>query len=429
MNLRPMVGILIIWLMLQYSVGGLCVNAVIVNNSGMVNSSITVPANKTIGMLNTTPLKEVNTNSTKYKPYPLGCPNWDNYKDKHHSPITNFGDYWDDLKNYVTDYKAIDDYNIQLSKDNYNNNSGYFSGNPISGDMDYRYMPTSKLNEAYSAASVAKSRIAIPNSESTSLQAAYTIAAVVLGVATGICSICTTIAGALTASTAGTTSPVLIAFIVLTGLVVATTIAIGVCTGLVVRYSSGINVEAGKIDNRLAIMNAELTYRSTLPQNNATTLMATPSVAINNTKNTLNVTKNNKTLANNTTNLNTTTNITSTINLNKTTELNSTTNSTNATNIIGTNDVPPSNEPIPANVTSTRSGTYMDKIYDIDISSFPAEPSKPHPKWYEFWKWIEYGWDYAAWIGNVIGWGFSHLDSLNKLISLCKDIQLDYRSL
>ena len=180
--------------------------------------------------------------------------------------------------------------------------------------MDYRYMPTSKLNEAYSAASVAKSRIAIPNSESTSLQATYTIAAVVLGVASGICGICTTIAGIATASTAGTTSPIVVALLVLTGLVVATTIAIGVCTGLVASCSSGINVEAGKIDNRLTIMNAELTYRSTLPQNNATSLMATPSVAINKTKNTLNVSKTNETVANNTTDLNTTTNITNTIN-------------------------------------------------------------------------------------------------------------------
>ena len=107
MKLRPAMGILIICLMLQYSVGGLCANAVILNDSGMVNNSITVPENKTIKMLNTTALKVVNNTTSNYKPYPLNCPNWEDYKDKHPSPITNFGDYWNDLKTYVTNYNDM----------------------------------------------------------------------------------------------------------------------------------------------------------------------------------------------------------------------------------------------------------------------------------------------------------------------------------
>ena len=443
MKLRPVIGILIICLMLQYSFGGLCANAVSVNDSGMVNNTITVSENTTIKMLNAT-VNIVNNTTSNYEAYPLNCPKWDNYKDKHLSPITNFGDYWDDLKDYVTNFNAIDDYNIQLSKNNYENNSGYFSGNPISGDMDYRYMPTSKLNEAYCTASVAKSRISIPNSLSTSLQATYTIAAVVLGAASGICGILTTICGIATASTSGATSPVLVICIIITGMVVATTIAIGICTAVIASSSSGINVESGKIDNRLAIMNAELTYRSTLPQNSTKALMVAPSMVINKTNNTCNVSENNKTLNNNTTNLNTTTKMSSFINLNSTTILKSTTwrnsttnnnktNNTNTTNlqgnVIGINDVPPSTEPIPGDVTFNRSGTFMDKVYDIDMSGFPQEPSKPHPRWYEFWLWAEYGINYLAWCGKVVGWGFSHLDSLNTLYSLCEGIQSDYKSL
>lgn len=141
----------------------------------------------------------------------------DDYKDKHPSPITNFGDYWNDLEVYVNDFSTIDDYNIQLSKDNYKNNSGYFSGNPITSDMDYRYMPTNKLNEAYSSASLAKSRIPIPNSLSSSLQATYTIAAVVLGATSGICGVITTICGISTASSSGATSPLLIISIIISG--------------------------------------------------------------------------------------------------------------------------------------------------------------------------------------------------------------------
>jgi hypothetical protein len=444
MKLRPVMGILIICLMLQYSIGGLCANAVSLNDSGMANNSITGSENTTIKMLNATTVNIVNNTTSNYEAYPLNCPYWDNYKDKHLSLITNFGDYWDDLKEYVTNFSAIDDYNIQLSKNNYENNSGYFSGNPISGDMDYRYMPTSKLNEAYSSASVAKSRISIPNSLSTRLQATYTIAAVVLGAASGICGVLTSICGIATASTSGATSPILVVCIVITGMVVATTIAVGICTAVIASSSSGINVESGKIDNRLVIMNAELTYRSTLPHNSTTTLMGTPSIVINKTNNTCNVSENNKTLNNNTTNLNTTTNMSSLFNLNSTTILKSTTlrnsttkdnktNNTNTTNlegnVIGINDVPPSTEPIPDEVTFNRTGTFMDKVYDIDMSGFPQKPSKPHPRWYEFWLWAEYGINYLAWCGKVVGWGFSHLDSLNKLYSLCKGIQSDYKSL
>ena len=439
MKLRPAMAILIICIMLQYSIGGLCVNAVLLNDSRMANNSITFPGNTTINVLNATTVNKVNNTTlannttSNYEVYPLNCPKWEDYKDKHPSLITNFGDYWDDLKKYVKNFSTTDDYNIQVSKDNYENNSGYFSGNPIAGDMDYRYIPTSKLNEAYSSASVAKSRIAIPNSLSTSLQATYTIAAVVLGAASGICGIITTIASVATATTAGGASPLLIGCIVVTGMVVATTIAIGVCTGVIATSSSGINVESGKIDNRLAIMNAELTYRSTLPQNSPTT---NSSNVINKTNNTFNDSENNKTLNNNTTALNTT-NMSNFINLNGTTGKNCTRNhnknNTNTTNlkrnVIGINDVPPSTEPIPSDVTSYRSGTYMDEIYNIDMSGFPQEPSKPHPRWYEFWKWAEYGIDYLAWCGNALGWGMSHFDSLNKLISLCEHIQSDYKSL
>ena len=439
MKLRPAMGILIICLMLQYSIGGLCANAVSLNDSGTADNSITVPENTTIKMTNATTVNILNNTTSDYELYPLNCPKWDDYKDQHPSPITNFGDYWDDLKKYVTNFSATDDYNIQLSKNNYGNNSGYFSGNPISGDMDYRYMPTSKLNEAYSSASVAKSRISIPNSLSTSLQATYTIAAVVLGAASGICGILTTICGITTAASSGATSPILVVCIVITGMVVATTIAIGVCTALIASSSSGINVESGKIDSRLAIMNAELTYRSTLPQNSTRTLVGVPSVVINKTNNTGNISENN-----NTTNINTTTNMSSIINLNSTTILKSTTgqnsttnnnktNNTNTTNlqgnVIGINNVPPSNEPIPHDVTFNRSGIFMDKVYDIDMSGFPQEPSKPNPRWYEFWLWAEYGIDYLAWCGKVVGWGFSHLDSLNNLYSLCEGIQSDYKSL
>ncbi len=442
MKLRPVMGLLIICLMLQYSIGGLCVNAVSLNDSGIANNSITVPENITIKMSNATTVNVVNNTTSNYEAYPLNCPKWDDYNGKEISPITDFGDYWDDLKKYVKSFSATDDYNIQLSKANYDNNSGYFSGNPIFGDMDYRYMPTSKLNEAYSSASVAKSRISIPNSLSTNLQATYTIVAVILAAASGICGILTTICGIATASTSGATSPILVICIIISGMVVVTTIAIGICTSVIATRSSGINVEAGKIDNRLAIMNAELTYRSTLPQNN-TTLMGAPSVVINKTNNTCNVSENNKTLTNNTTNLNTTNNMSSIINVNSTvlksiTERNSTTNNnktnnTNTTNlkgnVIGINDVKPSTQPIPDDVTFNRSGTFMDMVYDIDMSGFPQEPSKPNPRWYEFWLWAEYGIDYLAWCGKVVGWGFSHIDSLNKLYSLCENIQSDYKSI
>lgn len=431
---------LIICLMLQYSFGGLCVNAVLLNDSGK-NNSITIPENTTTKMINATTMNvvnntTVNNTTSNYMAYPLTCPNWNDYKNRYPSPITNFWVYWKDLEKYVKSYSNTDDYNIQVSKANYENNSGYYSGNFISGDMDYRYMPTSKLNEAYSSASLAKSRITIPNSLSTSLQAAYTIAAVVLGAASGICGIITTIAGVVTASTAGTFSPVLIACLVLTGAIVATTIAIGICTGVVAASSSGINVESGKIENRLAIMNAELAYRSTMPTMNNMTAKAAASVVINKTNSTCNA-SNNRTLNNNTTVPNSTANMSIILNsstiLENTADQNSSTNNkTNTTcpgNIIGINDVLPSTKPIPNDVSSYSSGTYIDQIYDIDMSGFPQEPSKPHPKWYQFWLWAEYGFKYLGWCGEVVGWGFNHFNSLTKLTSLCKNIQSESSSL
>lgn len=443
MKLRPIMGILIICLMLQYSVGGLWANAVLLNGSETENHSITLLENTTVKMLNATSLNvvnntTVNNTTSNYQAYPLTCPKWDDYKDKYPSPITNFWVYWKDLEKYVTSFSNTDDYNIHVSKANYDNNTGYFSGNPISGDMDYRYMPTSELNKAYSSASIAKSRITIPNSLSTSLQATYTIVAVVLGAVSGIVGIITTVVGILTASTAGTTSPLLVGCLVFAGLVVATTIAIGVCTIVIAKSSSGINVESGKIDNRLALMNAELTYRSTMPTNSSTSVTAVKMAVINKTNDTCNDSEN-KTL-NNTTNVNCTTdkiinNINSSISLRNSSLPNSTNNKTNNTNttnlgnIIGTNDVPPLTEPIPENVTSNLSGTYMDEIYNIDMSCLPEEPAKPNPKWYQFWLWVEYGFKYLTWCGDVVGWGFNHLDSLNKLTDICKHIISDSNSL
>lgn len=437
MKVRPIIGILIICLMLQYSISGLCANTVLLNNSQGVNNSVTVSENTTVNKLNATAKTTVNNTTvnnttSNYIAYPLNCPKWDDYKDEYPSPITNFWNYWKDLEGYVKNYNSIDDQNIQVSKANYENNTGYFSGNPIGGDIDYRYMPTSELNKAYSSASLAKSRISIPNSLSTSLQSTYTIAAVVLGAASGICGIITTIAGVATATTAGAFSPVLIVCLVVTGMIVGTTIAIGTCTGVVATSSSGINVESGKMDNRLISMNAELTYRSTMPTNCSTSLTTTKLAVLNKTNNTNNDSEN-KTRDNTTNNiinnLNSSTSFKNSALPNST--ANNKTNNTNATNtgnMIGVNDVPPLTEPIPSDVTSARSGTYMDEIYDIDMSGFPQEPSKPHPKWYEFWKWIEYGANYLGWTGKVIGWGFDHYDSITKLTNLCKNIQADSNS-
>jgi hypothetical protein len=429
--------------MLQYSIGGLSANTILLNNSQTVNNSITVSENTTADLLKATAANKVNNTTvnnttSKFIAYPLNCPKWDDYKNDYPSPITNFWNYWKALEKFVVSYNDVDDKNIQMSKANYDNNTGYFSGNPISGDIDYRYMPTSELNKAYSSASLAKSRISIPNSLSTSLQADYTIAAVVLGAAAGICGIITTIVGVVTASTAGTFSPVLIVCLVITGAIVATTIAIGTCTGVVASSSSGINVESGKIDNRLIIMNAELTYRSTMPIN-CSTLTAAKMVFINKTNETGNNSIN-QTL-NNTSNLNTTFNK-SLNNINSINMLKNTTgpkgvpsnktNSTNTTkscNVIGVNDVPPSTQPIPEEVASSRSGTYLDEIYDIDMSGFPQEPAKPHPKWYQFWQWAEYGFNYAVWCGEAMGWAINHYDSMNKIASLCKHIQSDSQSL
>ncbi len=446
MNLRPIVGILIICLMLQYSMGGLCVNAVFFNDSQKVDNSITVSENTTANMLNATAANKVNNTTTvnnttsNYIKYPLNCPKWDDYKDKYVSALTSFSNYWNDLKDYVINFLNTDDYNVGVSKANYENNTGYFSGNPISGDTDYRYMPTNELNEAYSSASLAKSRIAIPNSLSTSLQATYTIVAIVLGIISGILSIFTALAGVLTASSGGGASPLLIVCLTLTGLVVATTIAIGICTGVITRTSSGINEEYAKIDSRLIMMNAELIYRSTLPVKYNANIANTTRTAHNNTNVTGNNSEINKTL-NNTTKLNTSTylyiNLDDVTVLNKGKDHNTTRNSnkTNATNvttsknIIGINNVPPSTEPIPVNVTTTRSGTYLDEIYNVDVSGLPQEPSKPYPRWYEFWKWIEYGAQYLEWTGKVVGWGFKHLETFKTVIGMCNHIMADSKSL
>lgn len=446
MKLRPVIGSLIICLMLQYSMCGLYANAVSLNNSEVSNNSIVVPENITkqadSGILNNQIALNENTTGKTYTTYPLNCPKWDDYKDKHPSPIQNFGDYLDDLEKYVTSFDTIDDSNIKQSKDNYANNSGYFSGNPVGGDYDYRYMPTSELNEAYAAASIAKSRISLPDALSSKLQAQYTVASVILGAVSGICGVCSAVAGILTAGTAGGASPVLIVFAVLTGIVVATTIAIGICSAVVANRSAGITVEKGKIDTRLAVMNAELTYRATLPQGNATSekskvntensksmkthLMSSLSlISINSPlSNETNIDPNTQNItANNTTN-------SSQCNetMNNTSEYGPTDAMTNSTpvgtgNVLGVNDVTPSQDPIPGDVKVTGSGTFMDKIGDIDISGFPEKPAKPHPKWYQFWLWIDYGVKCVAWAGDAVSWGFAHMNSLNDLISLCKDIQ------
>lgn len=443
MNVRPIMGLLIICLMLQYSMGGLCAYAVL-NDSQRVNNGITVSENTTANMINTTAAEgvnnttAVNNTTSNYIKYPLNCPKWDDYKDAYISPLTCFKEYWDDLQKYVTNFQNTDDYNARVSKTNYDNNTGYFSGNPVSGDVDYRYMPTSELNEAYSSACLAKSRVAIPNSLSTSLQATYTIVAIVLGIISGILSIITTIAGIATAASSGGASPLLIVCITLTSIVVATTIAIGTCTGVITRTSSGINEENGKIESRLVMMNAELMYRATLPVKSGTNIVNASAAVLNNTNVTNNNSEINKTL-NNTTNLNT--NTTMSINLanltapNKTKQNNcknttktNNTNTTKSQNIIGINDVSPSTAPIPGNVTTARSGTYLDEIYDVDVSGLPEEPQKPHPKWYEFWKWIDYGAQYLAWTGKVMGWGFNHIETFNTVIGMCKHIIADSKS-
>jgi hypothetical protein len=242
------------FLLLQSSFGGFYASGVSSNSSGVVDNNITILGNTTTNLGNNASLNLVNvtnTTSSNYEVYTMNCPKWDDYKNKHPSPITNFVDYRDDLQIFVKNFISTDDYNIQQSKANYENKSGYFSGNPTVSDLDYRYMTTSELNKAYNSASFAKSRILIPNSLSTSLQATYTMAAVVLGAASGIC---TTVAGVVTATSAVTLSHVLIVCIAVTSIIVATTIAIGNCTGIIATSSSDINVEPSKIDSRMTIM-------------------------------------------------------------------------------------------------------------------------------------------------------------------------------
>ncbi|UTB32484.1 MAG: hypothetical protein NKF70_13500 [Methanobacterium sp. ERen5] len=430
MNVRPIIGILIICLMLQYSMGGLCANVVLLNDSQSVNNSGTVSENTTPNKLNATAA----ITTSNYNKYPLNCPKWDDYKDKYVSLITSFRQYLSDLKEYVTNYQQIDDCNVALSKANYENNTGYYSGSPVGGDIDYRYMPTSELNEAYLSASLAKSRITIANSLSTNILSTYTIITIVLGIASAILSIVSTIIGAVTAATGGGTSPFLVVCITLTGLVVAATIGVGTCTGLMTTASSGINEQSSKIESRLISMNAELIYRATLPVKCNSNLTNATVAVFNQTNMTNNSSEINKTL-NNTTNLGT--NADMSINLQNLTDSNGTkqnttnstnTNATNGTeskNIIGVNDVSPSTAPIPGNVTSARSGTYLDEIYNVDLSGFPQEPSKPHPKWWQFWKWIEYGVQYARWIANVAVWGMNHTEIFKTILSMSNRIIAD----
>ncbi|MTK63398.1 MAG: hypothetical protein F8N15_02405 [Methanobacterium sp.] len=362
MKVRPIIGILIICLMLQYSMGGLCANAVLLNDSQGVNNSVSVSENTTANKLNVTAKTTVNNTTvnnttSNYSKYPLNCPKWEDYRDKYGSPITSFRHYLSDLERFTINFKQIDDSNVGHSKANYENNTGYFSGNPVGGDTDYRYMPTSELNEAYSAASLAKSRITIANSLSTSLQSTYTIVAIILGIVSGILSVITAIAGAITAASGGGASPFLIACITITGIVVATTIAIGTCTGVITSTSSGINEESSKIENRLVMMNAELTYRATLPVKCNANLASANAAVLNHTNMTDNSSAVNQTF-NNTTDLNTSsTNIS--LNLQNLTVSNGTkhnttnsskTNAINETeskNIIGINDVSPSTAPLP----------------------------------------------------------------------------------
>ncbi|ADZ09642.1 hypothetical protein Metbo_1402 [Methanobacterium lacus] len=443
MKIRPIMGILIICLMLQYSMGGLCANAVLLNDSQGVNNSVTVSENTTANKLNATAKTTdnnttVNNTTSNYNKYPLNCPKWEDYKDKYSSPITSFKHYLSDLEELVKNFKQIDDNNVALSKANYENNTGYFSGNPVSGDTDYRYMPTSELNEAYGAASLAKSRITIANSLSTSLQSLYTIISIVLGIVSGILGVITAIAGAITAASGGGASPFLIVCITFTAILVATTIAIGTCTVVMTLTSSGINEESSKIENRLVMMNAELIYRATLPVKCTENLASANATVLNHTNMTDNSSTVNQTF-NNTTVLNTSINMS--LNLQNLTVSNGTkqnntnsskTNSTNGTvskNIIGINDVSPSTAPIPGNVTSTRSGTYLDEIYNVDLSGLPQEPSKPHPKWYQFWKWIEYGAQYVGWIAKVAVWGINHTETFNIIIGMSNHIIDDSMSL
>lgn len=410
--------------MVEYSIGGLCAGNLSVNDSGVLNKStaknITPDKNITVSEKTTNQSGPIN-----YSAYPLNCPKWDDYKSLHTSPIRNFGDYLFDLKNYVSNYTAMDDYNIQKSKENYENNSGYFSGNPTYGDYDYRYMPTSELNKAYFAGYVAKSRITLPDALSTKLQAQYTMASVVLGTLSGICGVCSAVAGLLTAGTAGGASPILVVFTVFTGVIVATTIAVGTCSAVVAHRSASITVEKSKIDNRLYLMNAELMYRATLPnQENPVTSANNPAAVENNTS----LHESNNTTLNNTTVTNETAqNITDVVEE----EITDNTNNTEdvpAGNVYGVNDVPPSQKPVPGDLKVNSSGTFMDEIDDVDISGFPEKPVKPKAKWYQFGVWIKYGFKYVEWTGNVTSWGFKHMDSMNTMVSLSKKIQTESKN-
>jgi hypothetical protein len=167
-------------------------------------------------------------------------------------------------------------------------------------------------------------------------------------------------------------------------------------------------------------MNAELMYRASLPkqdtQTEVTATNTTPFVVVNKTNTTFNDSYNAE------------------ISNNITEECATTTDTTNRTeesageNVYGVNDVPPSQKPISGDVKVAGSGTYMDQVGDIDISGFPQKPPKPHPKWYQFWMWIDYGFKCTEWAGNVVAWGFKHIDSLNNMMSLSKEIQSESKN-
>ena len=76
MNLRPAISILIICLILQYNIGGLCANTFSLNGSEIENNSIKIPVDTTIQMLNLTTVNNSNNISLNYKAYPLNCPKW-----------------------------------------------------------------------------------------------------------------------------------------------------------------------------------------------------------------------------------------------------------------------------------------------------------------------------------------------------------------
>ena len=64
MNMRPVIGVLMVFLLLQYSFGGLYASEASLNNSGVVNNNITIPGNTTIKIGNNASLNLVNATNT-----------------------------------------------------------------------------------------------------------------------------------------------------------------------------------------------------------------------------------------------------------------------------------------------------------------------------------------------------------------------------